>query len=53
MRLNNISNYEQANAFLIDEFLPWYNSNFSLNVESTYRALPKDINLDLVFSKKF
>jgi len=53
MRLAGIKNYKQANKFLIRTFLPDHNRRFSIkNVESAYRQLPKDINLDTVFCVK-
>lgn len=54
MRLANIKNYSQANKFLLKFFLPDHNNRFALkNIESDFRALPDDINLDTVFCAKF
>ena len=50
MRLKGIKDYEEANRFLQEEFLPWYNSHYTLSVESTYRELSKDKDLDLIFT---
>lgn len=53
MRLAKIKNYKQANQFLINKFLPWYNARFAKkDIESAYTALPIDKNLDLIFSVK-
>lgn len=53
MRLAGIKTYKQANKFLISKFLPWHTQRFSIkNVESAYRSLPKDINLDTIFCVK-
>jgi len=55
MRLAGIKNYEEANKFLIEEFLPYYNKKFAHRegVESDYKRLPDEVNLDLIFCKKF
>jgi hypothetical protein len=53
MRLAGVKNYTQANRFLKETFLPWYNTRFShKSVESAYMPLPKQTNLDLVFCIK-
>ncbi len=53
MRLAGIKNYSQANKFLLNKFLPWYNSKyFRKDVESAYRTLPPNLNLDTVFCIK-
>jgi len=52
MRLAGTRNYQEANKFLLKEFLPWYNSRFTHEAESVYMALPQDKNLDLVFCIK-
>jgi len=52
MRLAGIKNYDEANKFLLEKFLPWYNSRFTHEAESAYMPLPKDKNLDLVFCIK-
>ncbi len=52
MRLAQIKNYKQANRFLIDKFLPWYNAKYTHQAESVYVPLPADKNLDLVFCVK-
>ena len=50
MRLAGIKNYNQANKFLQEKFLPWYNAKYShKDVESTYLPLPPDKNLDTIF----
>ncbi len=50
MRLRDIKDYETANKFLKEEFLPWYNKRYTLSVKNVYKELPKDCNLDLIFS---
>ncbi len=53
MRLARVSSYSQANKFLIDKFLPWYNARFALSaIESVYTPVPLDKNLDVIFSIK-
>jgi len=52
MRLAKIENYAQANKFLQDKFLPWYNAKYTHQAESAYLALSKDKNLDLIFCVK-
>lgn len=55
MRLAGIKNYEEANKFLIEEFLPYYNKKFARreSIESEYKKLSNTINLDLIFCKKY
>ena len=36
MRLAGIKSYQEANRFLIENFLPWYNKRFAQKVESSY-----------------
>lgn len=50
MRLGGVTDYQSANRFLRETFLPWYNERYTFQVESTYRELPEGIDLDLVFS---
>jgi hypothetical protein len=52
MRLANVKNYQQANKFLINKFLPWYNTKYTHHAESAYMPLPIDKDLDLVFCTK-
>jgi hypothetical protein len=52
MRLANIKNYHQANRFLINKFLPWYNAKYTHPAESVYMPLPVGKDLDLVFCAK-
>jgi len=52
MRLAGIKNYAQANQFLLEKFLPWYNAKYTHDAESNYMPLAKDKNLDLVFCIK-
>jgi len=50
MRLKGIEDYNEANRYLEGEFLSWYNNNYNISVESTYRDLPKSKDLDLIFT---
>lgn len=52
MRLARIRDYNEANRFLQEKFLPWYNAKYTHEAESVYMPLPKEKNLDLVFSIK-
>ncbi|MFN4245507.1 MAG: hypothetical protein ACK4F9_05085, partial [Brevinematia bacterium] len=52
MRLRDIKNYEEANRFLRENFLPWCNNRYTHEVESLYREVPEDKDLDLIFSKR-
>ncbi len=52
MRLAKIKNYQQANTFLLTEFLPWYNTKYTHPAESAYMPLPTDKNPDTVFCVK-
>ena len=52
MRLAGIKNYSEANKFLLEKFLPYYNAKFTHEAESGYMPIPKDKNLDLVFCVK-
>lgn len=52
MRLAKIKTYPQANNFLLEKFLPWYNARYTHQAESAYTALPKEKNLDLIFCIK-
>jgi len=55
LRLHNIKNYHQANRFLQNYFIDYYNKRFAktAGVESSYKRLPLEINLDLIFCKKY
>lgn len=52
MRLAGIKNYEQANKFLIENFLPWYNAKYTHKAENAYMPAPNDKNLDFIFCVK-
>ncbi len=52
MRLAGVKNYDEAKKFLLENFLPWYNRKYTHKADSAYMSLPKDKNLDLVFSIK-
>jgi len=52
MRLAGVKNYDEANKFLQEKFLPWQNKRYALEAESVYMPLPKEKNLDLVFCIK-
>lgn len=55
LRLKGIKDYRTANKFLKEEFLPYYNRRFAHpeGVESLYKKLPKGLNLDFIFCKKY
>ncbi len=50
MRLAGIPDYDAANRFLIEKFLPWYNQRYTHKAESVY--MPTEKNLDLIFCIK-
>ncbi len=52
MRLAGISDYNEANGFLLNKFLPWRNERYAIKAESSYMPLPYGINLDTIFCKK-
>ena len=52
MRLAGIKTYKQANNFLLNTFLPWYNGRYIHQAESAYMPLAKDTDLDLIFCVK-
>lgn len=52
MRLSGVSHYDEANRFLQDKFLPWYNAKYTHEAESAYMPLPKGKDLDLIFCIK-
>lgn len=52
MRLSGIKSYSQANKFLIDKFLPWYNKRYTHQAESDYMPIPKHKDLDHIFCIK-
>lgn len=52
MRLKGIKDYDSANKYLKEEFLLWYNKNYTLVTQSDYKELPKEIELQEVFSIK-
>jgi len=52
MRLAGITTYDQANRYLKETFLPWYNGRFTHPAESVYMPVPKDKDLDLIFCIK-
>ncbi len=53
MDRNGINNYEDANKFLKEQYLPWSNSRHTKDVESIYMPLPPAVELDLIFSIKY
>lgn len=55
LRLHNIKNYGQANRFLQNYFISYYNNRFAktAGVENSYKPLPLKTNLDLIFCKKY
>lgn len=53
MRLADIKDYQHANRFLTATFIPDHNKRFSIkNIDSAYRTLPMDMNLDTIFCVK-
>lgn len=52
MRLAGIKDYCQANRFLQEKFLPYYNVKFTHEAESSYMPLPNEKNLDTIFCIK-
>ncbi|MDI6786740.1 MAG: hypothetical protein QMD92_08565, partial [bacterium] len=52
MRLAGIKDYDEANRFLLDKFLPWRNERYTIKAESSYMPLPYGTNLDTIFCKK-
>lgn len=55
MRLRGISSVEQANRFLEDVFIPFYNKRFGVEAQSpvdVHRPLRSQHNLDSIFSLK-
>jgi len=52
MRLAGITNYDEANSFLIEKFLPDYNTRFTHEAGSAYKALAQDKDLDNIFCIK-
>jgi hypothetical protein len=52
MRIAGVKDYKEANLFLAEKFLPWYNQRFTHKAESGYMPVPKDKNLDLIFCIK-
>jgi len=55
LRLRGINEYTEANKYLQDEFIPYYNRRFAHKegIGSVYTPLPEGINLELIFSKRF
>ena len=55
LRLYGISDYASANRYLQKKFITDYNKRFAHceGVESVWTVLPANINLDLVFCKKY
>ncbi|OGW73458.1 MAG: hypothetical protein A3J72_09215 [Nitrospirae bacterium RIFCSPHIGHO2_02_FULL_40_19] len=52
MRLAGVKSYDEANHFLIEKFLPWYNPRYTHEAESAYMPVPKEKDLDLIFCIK-
>ena len=55
MKLHKISSIEEANRYLHDLFIPKFNKRFCkdpLDPEVAWRVMPREINLDSVFSIK-
>lgn len=53
MWIRKIKDYEEANRYLVEEFIPWYNARYTHKAEgSVYREKDKK-NLDLIFTKRY
>jgi len=55
LKLHEISSIEEANKYLHNKFLPRFNKKFSntpKDKEGAWRGLPKELNLESVFSIK-
>ncbi|MGC8785057.1 MAG: ISNCY family transposase [Armatimonadota bacterium] len=50
MQLAGITDYDQANRFLQEQFLPWYNQTYTRSVPDSSRPLPAGLDLSLVLS---
>ena len=55
LRLRGIKDYKSANRYLQEEFVPYYNKRFAHKegIESAYTPIPAEVNLELIFSKRF
>lgn len=55
LRLYGITDYERANHYLERKFIPDYNRRFAHceEIENVWMPLPANVNLDLVFCKKY
>lgn len=55
LRLRGIKDYEAANKYLQEGFIPYYNKRFAHKegIESAYTGLSLGTNLELTFSKRF
>jgi len=52
MGLAEIEDYDGANKFFLEKFLPWRNEKYTHPAESSYIALPYGINLDTIFCNR-
>ncbi|MEW6481725.1 MAG: hypothetical protein AB1397_01785 [bacterium] len=52
MALLKIKDYDSANEFLLNNFLPWHNKKYALCCPSNYLVLPYGINLGTIFCRK-
>lgn len=54
LRLNDINDFDEANKYLKDIFIPAYNLKFSVKAESLEKSYRKNIfgDLDIIFCKK-
>ncbi|MBU0929791.1 MAG: ISNCY family transposase [Nanoarchaeota archaeon] len=50
LRIKGILSYKKANEFLRNDFLPWYNKNYTHKAKSIYKALPENIDLNKIFT---
>ena len=54
MKLHKIQNYDEANHFLKNEFIPWYNNKYNKNkkAETVYKIIPKGTDFKMIFALK-
>ncbi|MFH0774393.1 MAG: hypothetical protein V2A53_02700 [bacterium] len=48
----SIKDYDSANRFLLNKFLPWRNEKYTFLAESSYITLLYGINLDTIFCNR-
>jgi len=53
MWLEKVKNYKEANEYLEEEFIPWYNKKYTHEAEGNVYTNPDGIDLEVVFTKRF